>query len=320
MRTTPSLGSGLLQDREFLVAPAALALVFAVFAVWLGPAGFLTLYNVQNILVQAAPLVVMAVGVVYVLAAGELDLSFAAVVGLAAVVAALTAQATGVAILAILAGLATGALVGAINGLIVTIGRLPSFVVTLATAVIITGISMTISEQRSIAITSEAFIAALGGGSVLGVPSILLWATAVVVVAHHVLRSRRFGAHLLVVGDNRVAATASGIHVTRVRIAVFVVAGASAAWAGLLMASRLQVGRYDFAALDLMTVIAAVIVGGTRLFGGRGSIVGAVFGALLMATLNNGLILAGLSVSQQMIFRGVLILAAVALTLREPRR
>lgn len=319
--TAPSLlRRSLHRDREFLVAPVALVVVFAVFAVWLGPSGFLTLYNAQNILVQAAPLVVMSVGVVYVLSAGELDLSFAAVVGLAAVAAALAAQASGSAILAVIAGLAAGVGVGLINGLIVTLGRLPSFVVTLATAVVITGASMTLSDQRSIAITSGAFINALGGGSVLGVPSIVLWAAAVVVLAHHVLRSRRFGAHVLVVGDNRLAATASGIRVTRVRIAVFVIAGLAAAFAGLLMASRLQVGRYDFAALDLMTVIAAVIVGGTRLFGGRGSVVGAVFGAVLMATLSNGLILAGLSVSQQMIFRGLLILGAVALTLREPRR
>lgn len=310
----------LIGDREFLVAPISLVAVFVVFSIWQGGQGFLSLYNVQNIVVQAAPLVIMGVGVVFVLSAGELDLSFASVVGLSAVVAALVAQATGVAILAAGAGLLAGVVVGLVNGALVTLARLPSFVVTLATAGVIAGVAMTLSDQRSIAITSDAFIQVLGGGAVLGVPTILLWALAVVLLAQHVLRSRRFGAHVLVVGDNRLAAEASGIRVTRVRIAVFLVGSVTAAFAGLLLAGRLQVGRHDFAALDLMTVIAAVIIGGTRLFGGRGSIVGAVCGALLMATLNNGLILAGLTVSQQMIFRGLLILAAVALTLREPRR
>ncbi|MFC6356269.1 ABC transporter permease [Luethyella okanaganae] len=321
-RTKKSNGRSplLMKDREFLVAPLALALVFIVFAVWLGPAGFLTLYNIENIVIQAAPLVVMGVGVVFVLSAGELDLSFTFVVGLSAVVAALVLQATGFPALAVGSALAAGVIVGAINGALVTLARLPSFVVTLATAGVIAGISMTLSDQRSVVVNSEGFIHALGGGEVLGVPSIILWAAGVTAIAQYFLRSRRFGAHVLVVGDNRLAAEVSGIRVTRVRITVFVVAATTAAFTGLLLASRLQVGRYDFAALDLMTVITAVIIGGTRLFGGRGSVIGTVFGALLMSTLNNGLILAGLAVSQQMIFRGILILAAVALTLRERKR
>jgi ribose transport system permease protein len=130
------------------------------------------------------------------------------------------------------------------------------------------------------------------------------------------LRQRRYGAHVLAVGNNSSAARVSGIKVNRVRLMVLVGSAMTAALAGLLYAGRLQGARYTLGEADLMTVIAAAIVGGTSLFGGKGSVVGALIGSLLMSMLNNGLVLAGLTVSQQMIARAIIILIAVSFSLR----
>jgi ribose transport system permease protein len=139
-------------------------------------------------------------------------------------------------------------------------------------------------------------------------------------IGHFVFRETRFGAHVLATGDNARAARAAGIGVDRLRVGVLVISAMCAALAGLLYAGRLYGARYTLGETDLLTVIAAVIVGGTRLNGGTGTVVGALLGSLLMGMLNNGLILMGLTVAEQMIVRGLIILAAVALTLREKRR
>lgn len=151
-------------------------------------------------------------------------------------------------------------------------------------------------------------------------PSLVLWTLVAVLLGHILYRHTKFGAHVLAVGDNPGAAQASGIKVQNVRLAVLTLCGTTAGIAGLLYAGRLQAARYTLGESDLMTVIAAVIVGGTALYGGKGSIIGALFGSLLMGMLNNGLILMGLHVSDQMIVRGLIILIAVAISLREIRR
>ena len=123
---------------------------------------------------------------------------------------------------------------------------------------------------------------------------------------------------MLATGDNAAAARLAGIHIDRVRFGVLTLSGAAAALAGVLYAGRLGGATYTLGDGDLLVVIAAVVIGGTRLFGGKGSVIGALLGSLLLATLTNGLILWGLSSSEQLIAQGVLLLAAIALTLREP--
>lgn len=292
-----------------------LVLVFAYFSVT-QTEYFLTSTNLENIAIQAAPITVMAIGTVFVLSAGEIDLSIGAVVALAALTAAMVAQDTGSWVLAALAALGSGALVGLVNGLLVTAVRLPSFLVTLATAGLVTGLARELTDLQSVPVTNSTFVFLFGGGTVLGVPILIWWTVAAVAVGGMLLRQRRYGAHVLAVGDSVTASRVSGIKVARVRMMVLIGASTTAALAGLLYAGRLQGARYTLGETDLMTVIAAVIVGGTSLFGGRGSVVGALVGSLLMATINNGLILQGLNVSQQMIVRGVIILIAVSLSLR----
>lgn len=291
-------------------------LVLAFFAAVLWDDGFLTTRNLLNIVQQAAPITVMAVGFVFVLTAGEIDLSIGSVVALSALVTAVVLQNNPL-IVGVLAGLGSGVVVGLVNALFVTRLRLPSFLVTLAMMGLVAGVARTLTDLRSVSVLNSNFNAIFGSGSLFGIPSLVIWTAVIVALGNFVYRQTKFGAHVHATGDNRQAALVSGIRVDRVRTWVLVISAGSAALAGILYAGRLQAARYTLGEADMMTVIAAAIVGGTRLFGGKGSIMGALVGSLLMAMLNNGLILMGLSVSQQMIVRGVIILIAVALTLRE---
>lgn len=291
------------------------ALVFIFFAITQGE-HFLTATNLTNIVVQAAPITVMAMGAVLVLAIGAIDLSIGSTVALAALSTAVALEATGSWWLAALVGLAVGAAVGAMNGFFITALRLPSFLVTLASMGLIAGLARQLTDLQSVPVLDSTFTWLFGSGKLLGIPILVWWTALAVLVGWHVVRQRKFGAHVLAVGNNERAARVSGIKVNRVKMAVFTISGMTAALAGILYDGRLGGARYTLGEADLMTVLAAVIVGGTALTGGKASIAGAFVGALLMSMINNGLILAGLSVSQQMIVRGAIILIAVSLSLR----
>jgi ribose transport system permease protein len=305
-----------LVDPSRYVVYLGFVLILAVFSVVLRESGFLTTGNLLNIVQQTTPISVMAVGMVFVLAAGEIDLSIGSVVALSALVTAVMLRQHGI-VLGILAGLGTGAAIGLVNGLFVTRLRLPSFLVTLATLDLVAGHARTITDLQSVPVTNAWFVELFGSGQLGPVPALVVWSAMALAIGHFVFRQTRFGAHVLAIGDSQSAARVAGIKVDRVRVAVLVISASSASLAGLLYAGRLQGARYTLGEADLMTVIAAVIVGGTRLTGGSGSVPGALIGSLLMGMLNNGLILMGLSVSEQMIVRGCIILLAVAISLRQ---
>jgi ribose transport system permease protein len=296
----------------------AFLLIFLVFAVTLRDEGFLSQANLLNIVRQTAPITLMAVAVVFVLSAGEIDLSLGSVVALAALVTAEVMQSHS-AILAVGAGLGVGLAVGAVNGLFVTLLRLPSFLVTLASMGLVAGLARTITNLESVAVENQSFVNIFGSGDVGPIPSLALWALGAVGLGHFVFVHTRFGAHVVATGDNVDAARVTGIRVNRVKFAVLVLSGGAAAIAGILYAGWLQGASYTLGEQDLLTVIAAVIIGGTRLFGGEGSVVGALVGSLLLGVLTNGLILWGLSPSEQLVSKGVLLLLAISLTMRQPK-
>ena len=304
--------------RRTSLAFAALVLLFAFFAVVLGDDGFTSRSNLLNIVRQTVPVTVMAVAVVFVLGAGEFDLSLGSVVALSAVVTAKVLQTESIA-LAVAAGLGVGLGMGAVNGLFVTLLRLPSFLVTLASLGIAAGLARTITDLQSVAVANEDFIDVFGSGDVGPIPGLAFWGLGAVALGHFAFRHTRFGAHVVATGDNASAARVAGIRVDRVRFTVLVLSGAAAAVAGILYTGRLQGATYTLGERDVLVVIAAVVIGGTRLFGGEGSVIGALIGSLILGTLTNGLILWGFSSSEQMIARGVLLLAAISLTLRESR-
>lgn len=305
-------------DLRNYVVYIGFVLIFLVLAVLLRNKGFLSPQNLTNIVLQTAPITVMAVGTVFVLSTGEIDLSIGAVVALAALVAATQLRDHGL-VAGIVAGLATGVVVGLINGLLVTKLRLPSFLVTLGMMGLVLGLAQRLTLLQAVPSTNPLFNGLFGSGSLAGINTLILWSAVAVGVGHYIYRNTRIGAHVLASGDNPRAARVSGINVDRIKIGVLVASGVCAAIAGMLYTGRLHGATYTLGTADLLTVIAAVVVGGTRLTGGRGTVVGALVGSLILGLLNNGLILAGLSVSEQQIARGLIILIAVALTLREER-
>ncbi len=293
--------------------------IFLFFAITLFDYGFLSTRNLTNIVLQTAPATIMAIGLVYVLSAGEIDLSFGSITAVSALAAAVTMQSYPMPF-GVAAGLGVGLAIGAFNGLLVAWLRLPSFLVTLATLGLFAGVARTMTDLRSIPVVDPAFTGFFGSGQLFGVPSLVWWTFFSIAIAHVIYRQTRFGAHILATGDNPRAAQVSGIKVPRIRFLVLTFCGGCAGLAGLLYAGRLQAAKYTLGESDLMTVIAAVIVGGTALNGGKGSVIGALVGSLMMGMLNNGLILMGLSVSDQMIVRGLIILVAVAVSLRDVTR
>lgn len=305
-------------DYRNYVVYAGFLLILLVLSVALRDDGFFTQQNLTNILLQTAPITVMAVGTVFVLSTGEIDLSIGSVVALSSLVAATQLRDNGLAA-GIAAGLATGILVGLVNGLLVTKLRLPSFLVTLGMMGLVIGLAQRLTGLQAVPSTDELFNGLFGSGTLAGISTLILWSLAAVGLGHYVYRHTRTGAHVLAVGDNPRASRVSGINVDRVKVGALVASGLCAAIAGMLYTGRLHGATYTLGSADLLTVIAAVVVGGTRLSGGRGTIVGALIGSLILGLLNNGLILAGLSVSEQQIARGLIILVAVALTLREDK-
>jgi ribose transport system permease protein len=292
--------------------------VFLVFSVTLNDAGFLTPENLANILRQTAMVSVMAFGMTFALSAGEIDLSIGQVVGLCSLVVAVLLRDTSI-LIAVPAAIAVGALVGLTNGLLTTKLRIPSFLVTLGTAGIVGGIARILTDLQAVPVTDSVFTTLFGSGSIGPFSSLFLWTLVALVIAQVLYKKTPFGRRVLATGGNRTAARYSGIDTARVRIAVLVICSVTAAMAGIMYAARLHGGRYTVGEEDLLTVIAASVIGGTSMAGGRGSIIGALVGSLLMGVLNNGLILMRLSVSEQMIVRGAIIIIAVAISLRESK-
>jgi ribose transport system permease protein len=312
----PRLVNTLLADWRAFVIYIGFLLVFLFFAVLLHDTGFLSGNNLLNIFRQTATISVMAVAMTFVIAAAEIDLSVGSVAGLASVVTAMALAHWGL-VPGVLAGLAVGLLIGSINGGLVTLLRVPSFLVTLGMLGIAQGVAMWITSSAPQPILNDAFNGFFGSGNLGAVPGLLVWTAVFVTVGALVLSKTRFGRHVLATGGNSVAAELSGVHTRRIKFAVLVLSSVVASVAGMLYAGRLQSGRFQWGAGDELSVIAAVILGGTSLFGGSGSVMGSLFGALLIGLINNGLILAGLDVSQQQIVRGVIIVLAVALARRK---
>lgn len=290
--------------------------IFLFFAVTLRDNGFLTIDNQLNVLRQTAFVSVMAFGTTFALSAGEIDLSIGQVVALTAMVTAVLLRDMN-ALVAVPAGLSVGVITGLTNGLLTTKLRVPSFLITLGMGGIIGGLSRWITNLQPVPVLDDNYTFVFGSGNIGPFPTLFVWTIAVLVVAHLVYRKTTFGRQLLATGGNRIAARYSGINTARIRIASLVICSVTASLAGLLYVGRLHSARYTLGETDLLTVIAAAVIGGTSMAGGRGSIMGALLGSLVMGVLNNGLILMGFSITEQDIARGVIIIVAVALSLRE---
>lgn len=288
------------------------ALVLVFFGATIGDNGFLTITNLFNIARTTAMITVIAVAMTFVISAGELDLSVGSTAALAALTGALAMQAGLPWPAAVLVAIGSGLAVGFLNGFFVTVINIPSFLVTLGMMQFIRGLDMRITYTNPVPISNKAFNAIFGSGYLFGVPSLLIWSVVIALIGHVVLKYTRFGREILATGGNRLAAEYSGVKTKRVKFAAFLLSGAAAALAGLLYSGMMQTARFNFGEGAELMAIAAVILGGTSLFGGKGTILGTFAGSLLIGTINNGLIIMGLDVSEQMMVAGGIIILAVA--------
>lgn len=272
---------------------------------------FLSLNNFLNILVAVSTIGLIAVGMTLVIVAGGIDLSVGSIVALTGVAVAQLSHSMPIG-LAVIAALGIGIAVGLFNGLAITKVGINPLIATLGTLSIARGLAFVFSGGLTQSITSQSF-EFLGRGYVVGVPFQVIVMAALFGLAAWVMRSTVFGRSIYAIGGNPNASRLAGLPVNRLQIVVYVLSGLCAALGGIFLASQLGAGAPASSTGIELSVIAAVILGGTSLSGGKGTIAGTLLGVLILGTLNNGLTLLNVSSYYQDVARGVVLLLAVGL-------
>lgn len=321
VNTEPSLSRRFFGSTTFMVAVVVVALI-VLFSI-LSPGGvFATPGNFRNLALDSAQLILLAVGMTFLIGAGELDLSIGANVILSSVVAGSAINTiTGAGapewlgiIVGLIAGIATGAAFGLVNALLVNLLKVNSFVVSLATLSVGTGVAYIITNGINITSLPRVLQSGIGAATIGGVvPITAVVAVIVGLIAAFVLRKLRFGVHTLAVGSDARAATRAGISVKTHRIRLFLLMGGIAGLVGFLDISRFLTTNIQGHTGDALAAIAAVVIGGASLMGGRASIPGAMVAALIPAILTNGLVIMRVGAFYQLVVIGVILLVAVGI-------
>ena len=297
---------------------ASIAVFFAVVAVLfsLVTDAFLTEGNLLNILRQIAPLMIVAVAMTFVITTGGIDLSVGSILALVNALAAITLQAgvpwPAVVVLMLLLGVG----VGVFQGFFIAYEGIPAFIVTLAGLSAIRGTALLLTRGYSIPIDPISLFNDIGRGWILGLPLPAIIAVLILIGGYIVFNETGFGRYVTAIGANAEAVRRAGVDIRRTTLLVYVVSGAASALAGIIIAARLGSGSSNAGGGFELEVIAAVVLGGTSLFGGRGTMVGTMLGALTVAVIGNGLILAHLSPFLTPIVTGIIILVAIWLNFR----
>lgn len=293
----------------------ALVLICVIFT--LTAPNFASYMNVMNIFTQISINTVIAVGMTFVILLGGIDLSVGSVLALCTIVGGLTmtseALPVGPAIfLAVLASLFVGALCGLFNGFVSERWKIHSFVVTLGMLNIARGAALQISDSRTIFMFPEAF-SSLGAETVFGLPVIFIMALTLVIIGSIVLNRSVFGRMIYAIGNNEEAVRLSGHNTIVYKIAAYVICGASVGIAGIMYMLRLNMASPILGVGFELNAIAAVVIGGTSMMGGKGSLIGTFLGASIIGVLNNGLLLLGMGDFARQIVTGLIIVAAVVI-------
>ena len=290
-----------------------------VVALWALTPHFLTVSNLLNIAEQATIIAIVAVGMTFVIITAGIDLSVGSVLAFAGVVMA-SALHQGVPLpVALLGGLGIGLLCGLVNGLLITIGRLPPFIATLGMMSVARGTALMFTEGRPVSGFSEGF-RSLATGEVLGVPTPVIIMIVVYVTAYFILGRTKLGRYTYAIGGNEEAALLSGINVKLYKTLVYGLAGMLSGLAAILLTARLNSAQPIAGMNYELDAIAATVIGGTSLLGGEGTVLGTLIGALIMAVLRNGLNLLGVSSFIQQIVIGSVIIVAVLIDMALKRR
>ncbi len=314
-RASGSVLSDLLAENAQLLSIAAFFIACLLFFT-IGTDTFLTTGNILNVLRQAAPVLVVAVAMTLVIITGGIDLSVGSQVALINAVAAIIMAAGVPSFAAVALMLALGAAIGLAQGWFIAYEKMEPFIVTLAGLSILRGFALWMTQGYSIPINDSPAFFWLGRGDLFGVPVPALIAVLAAVWGFVVLRSTLFGRRIVAVGSNLEAARRVGMPSQTILASVYVISGIACAVAGLLIAARLGSGSSNAAVGFELQVIAAVVLGGTSLTGGRGSILGTVLGTLTIAVIGNGLILMHISPFFTQIVTGAIILIAIWLNTR----
>ncbi|WP_198085992.1 ABC transporter permease [Variovorax sp. E3] len=294
---------------QFAGPMAALLLIMAVVAVT--TPSFLAAENFRNIALQVAVLSIVAIGATVVILTGGIDLSPGSMIAYLTMVLAVMVKLNGVSLwVAVPAAIALGGVLGLVNGVLVAYVRIPAFIVTLAGLSAFKGIALTVGGGTPVFSLSPD-LGQLFYGELLGVPLPFYYMVGLYAFATMVLNHSRFGREIYAVGGNESAARLSGIHVPRVRMLAFVIAGACAGIGAVLLAARLNSGSPNYGSLIELQAIAAAVVGGASLAGGRGHVLNTLIGVLIIVVVQNGLNLNAVSTSLQSITIGGIILLAV---------
>jgi ribose transport system permease protein len=273
---------------------------------------FFTGRNLLNILTQVSEIGLIAIPMTFVIISGAMDLSVGSIMGLSAVTLGFMFSVVGVDIwVAIIIALLVGLMCGALNGLLIARYQMQAIVVTIGTMVMLRGLVYVITQGRPISGYPDAFYF-LGQGKLLGVPFNTIFLASMFLLAYFIISKTRMGRYTYALGNNEEAVRYSGVSVIQARFYLFVMSGFFSALAGIFLVSRLASAEANTGEGIELSVITAVLIGGTHIFGGRGSLVGTLIGVLIIGALRNGLNLMGVSTLFQTVLLGVLILLAVS--------
>lgn len=290
-----------------------IALIILMAVITIINSNFLTANNLLNLLLQVTSNALIAFGMTFVILTGGIDLSVGSILALSS---ALTAGLLGSGMpvtLAILISLILGCILGMMNGLLISYGKLAPFIVTLATMTIFRGATLVYTNGNPITkgLSDTFLFQFLGQGYIVGIPFPVIIMFIVFIVLYVLLHKTAFGKSVYAIGGNEKAAYISGVKLNKVKIIIYSISGIMASISGLIITSRLSSAQPTAGASYEMDAIAAVVLGGTSLSGGKGRILGTLIGALIIGVLNNGLNIIGVSAFWQQVVKGVVILIAV---------
>jgi ribose/xylose/arabinose/galactoside ABC-type transport system permease subunit len=298
----------ILREASIFVALALLCIALSFASPY-----FFTQENILNILLQSSTVGILAAGITVALIAGEIDISVASVQALSATLAATLIITKGVpVILGVVAAIAVAILAGTVNGYMSVYARIPSFVVTLAMLGIAQGVAFLVTRGNSVGGFPHSYTV-LGQGKVGPIPVPVIIAGTIYLALHLLLSQTSFGVDIYAIGGSRNASRLVGLRVERTLMAVFVLCAGLSGIAGLILSARLDAAHGSFGASDLLDAVAAVVIGGTSLFGGSGSVLGTLGGVLIIGTIRNGLILLNVEAFWTQVVVGAVILGAVLL-------
>lgn len=274
---------------------------------------FLGLENILNVLRQSSINGLLAIGMTFVVLTGGIDLSVGSIVGASGIFAALLAQNHNLPwFIPVFAGVAIGFVLGSINGFIIAVLKVPAFIATLGMLSVARGITYMASDARPVPGLSEGFLK-IGGGSFLGVPIPVYILVGVLIICFLLLYRCPYGRYVFATGGNAMAARVSGVKVKTIIWSAYMIAGTLSGLAGVILTSRVTSGLAASGQNYETDAIAAVVIGGTSLAGGRGRLWGTIIGFLIMAVMNNGLDMMAVSSYWQLVIKGTIIVVAVML-------